>query len=99
MGILNPAALPLLAALGILIVIYLRERWRNRIEVPSLLLWQVVKEDKARVRHFTPSLLFLLQLLLLALLTGGVLHPFRSRIVTEARGNRHILVVDTSASM
>ena len=99
MGILNPAALPLLAVLGILILIYLRERWRNRIEVPSLLLWQVVKEDKARVRRFTPSLLFLLQLLLLALLIGGVLHPFQSQTVTETRGNRHILVIDTSASM
>ncbi len=99
MGILNPAALPLLALLGILILIYLRERWRTRIEVPSLLLWNVVKEDKARVRRFTPSLLFLLQALLLALLIGGVLHPFRSQIVSETRGNRHILVIDTSASM
>ena len=99
MGILNPAALPLLALLGILILIYLRERWRTRIEVPSLLLWNVVKEDKARIRRFTPSLLFLLQALLLALLIGGVLHPFRSQIVSETRGNRHILVIDTSASM
>ena len=99
MGILNPAALPLLALLGILILIYLRERWRTRIEVPSLLLWNVVKEDKARIRRFTPSLLFLLQALLLALLIGGVLHPFQSQIVTETRGNRHILVIDTSASM
>ncbi|MBM4258320.1 MAG: VWA domain-containing protein [Deltaproteobacteria bacterium] len=99
MGILNPAALPLLAVLGILVLIYLRERWRTRIEVPSMLFWSLVKEDKARVRRFTPSLLFLLQALLLALLIGGVLHPFRSQIVTETRGNRHILVIDTSASM
>ena len=50
MGILNPAALPLLSLLGILILIYLRERWRTRIEVPSLLFWNVVTEDKTRVR-------------------------------------------------
>ena len=99
MGILNPSALPLLLLLGILILIYLRERWRNRIEVPSLLFWDLVKEDKTRIRRFTPSLLFLLQALLLTLLISGVLHPFRSQTVTETRGNRHILVIDTSASM
>ncbi|MGE0820526.1 MAG: VWA domain-containing protein [Candidatus Binatia bacterium] len=99
MGILNPAALPLLALLGILVLIYLRERWRTRIEVPSLLLWTQIPEDKTRIRRFLPSLLFFLQALLLALLIGGLLHPYRSQEVTETTGNRHILVVDTSASM
>ena len=99
MGILNPAALPLLAVLGVLLLIYLRQRWRQRIEVPSLMFWLAVKEDKARVRRFAPDLLFLLQAFLLLLLIGGVLHPYQSQIVTEARGNRHILVIDTSASM
>lgn len=99
MGILNPAALPLLAVLGVLLLIYLRERWRQRIDVPTLMFWLAVKEDKARVRRFVPNLLFFLQALLLLLLIGGVLHPYQSKIVTEARGNRHILVIDTSASM
>ncbi|MEW6301597.1 MAG: BatA domain-containing protein, partial [Thermodesulfobacteriota bacterium] len=61
MGILNPSALPLLALLGVLILIYLRERWRKRIEVPSLLLWRTVKEDSLRVRRFLPDVLFFAQ--------------------------------------
>jgi VWA domain-containing protein/aerotolerance regulator-like protein len=99
MGILNPAALPLLTLLGILILIYLRERWRRRIDVPSLLLWRAVPEDKARIRRFLPDLLFFAQALLLLLLIGGLLRPYRPHMVTETRGDRHILVIDTSASM
>jgi len=99
MGILNPSALPFLSVLGILILIYLRERWRKRIEVPTLLLWLEVKEDKLRARRFLPTLLFLAQALLLLFLIGGLLHPYRAVTVTETRGDRWILVVDVSASM
>jgi hypothetical protein len=99
MGILNPSALPLLSILGILVLIYLRERWRRRIEVPTLLLWREVKEDTLRVRRFLPDLLFFIQLLLLLLLIGGLLHPYHSVTITETRGDRQILVVDLSASM
>jgi len=99
MGILNPAALPFFALLGILVLIYLRERWRKRIAVPTLMLWLQVKEDKLRVRRFLPSLLFLAQALLLLLLIGGLLHPYRPVTVTETRGDRWILVMDISASM
>jgi von Willebrand factor type A domain/Aerotolerance regulator N-terminal len=99
MGILNPSALPFLSFLGLLVLIYLRERWRKRIEVPALLLWMQVKEDKIRARRFLPSLLFLAQALLLLLLISGLLHPYRPVTVTETRGDRWILVVDVSASM
>jgi von Willebrand factor type A domain/Aerotolerance regulator N-terminal len=99
MGILNPSALPFLSFLGLLVLIYLRERWRKRIEVPALLLWLQVKEDKIRARRFLPSLLFLAQALLLLLLISGLLHPYRPVTVTETRGDRWILVVDVSASM
>ncbi|HXG18888.1 MAG TPA: BatA and WFA domain-containing protein [Methylomirabilota bacterium] len=99
MGILNPSALPFLAVLGALVLIYLRERLRTRIEVPALLFWQEVKEDRLRIRRFLPSLLFFIQALLLLLLVGGLLHPFRPTLVTETRGNRWILVFDVSASM
>ncbi|MCS6924598.1 MAG: VWA domain-containing protein [Candidatus Binatia bacterium] len=99
MGILNPSALPLLTLLGILVLIYLRERWRKRIEVPSLLLWRAVKEDSLRVRRFLPDLLFFAQALLLLLLIGGLLHPYRPLVVTTLQGNRQILVFDVSASM
>ena len=99
MGILNPAALPLFALLGILILVYLRDRWRKRIEVSSLMFWNEIREDSVRVRRFMPSLLFLLQALLLSLLLSGLLHPYRPHTVTEVQGNRHILVFDVSASM
>jgi hypothetical protein len=99
MGILNPSALPFLALLGILVLIYLRERWRKRIAVPTLLFWQAVKEDKVRARRFLPDLLFFAQALLLLLLIGGLLHPYRPVTVTETRGDRWILVFDVSASM
>jgi len=99
MGILNPSALPFLAVLGILALIYLRERLRTRIDVPALLFWMEVKEDKFRIRRFLPSLLFFIQALLLLLLVGGLLHPFSSQRVTETRGDRWILVFDVSASM
>ena len=99
MGILNPAALPLFALLGILILVYLRERWRKRVEVSSLMFWNEIREDSVRVRRFMPNLLFLLQALLLSLLLSGLLHPYRPHTVTEVQGNRHILVFDVSASM
>ena len=99
MGILNPAALPFVSLLGVLLLIYLRQRTRTRIEVPSLLFWTDVPEDRVRSRRFRPDLLFLLQVLLLLLLIGGLLHPYWSRTVTETRGDRQILVFDLSASM
>ena len=99
MGILNPAALPLFSLLGILVLVYLRERWRKRVEVPSLMFWREIRKDTVRVRRFLPSLLFLIQALLLLLLLSGLLHPYRSQTVTEVQGNRYILVFDVSASM
>jgi hypothetical protein len=99
MGILNPSALPFLAVLGVLILIYLRERWRRRIEISSLLLWHKTREDKVRSHRFIPDLLFFLQALLLLFLVGGLLRPYRPLTLTEAQGERRILVVDTSASM
>ena len=76
MGILNPAALPFFSVLGILVLIYLRERLRARIEVPALLFWLEVKEDTLRISRFLPSLLFFLQAFILILLVGGLLHAF-----------------------
>src|SRR5262245_48152831 len=99
MGILNPSALPFLSLVGILVLIYLRERWRKRIEMPALLLWREVKEDTLRIRRFLPDILFFVQALLLLLLIGGLLRPYQPVTVTETRGNRWILVFDVSASM
>lgn len=99
MGVHNPAALPLLAVLGVLVLLYLRRRTRTRIEVPGFLFWDAVPEDRVRARRFRPDPLFYLQALLLALLAGGLLHPYWARTVTETHGRRHVLVLDRSASM
>ena len=99
MGVHNPAALPLLVVLGVLVLLYLRRRTRTRIEVPGFLFWDAVPEDRVRARRFRPDPLFYLQALLLALLVSGLLHPYWARTVTETHGRRHVLVLDRSASM
>ena len=99
MGVHNPAALPLLAVLGVLVLLYLRRQTRTRIEVPGFLFWDAVPEDRVRARRFRPDPLFYLQALLLMLLVGGLLHPYWARTVTETHGRRHVLVIDRSASM
>ena len=99
MGVHNPAVLPLLAVLGVLVLLYLRRQTRVRIEVPGFLFWDAVPEDRVRARRFRPDPLFYLQALLLMLLVGGLLHPYWARTVTETHGRRHVLVIDRSASM
>ena len=99
MGVHNPAALPLLAVLGVLVLFYLRRQTRTRIEVPGFLFWDAVPEDRVRARRFRPDPLFYLQALLLMLLVSGLLHPYWTRSVTETHGRRHVLVIDRSASM
>lgn len=95
----EPLALLFAGLYGVLVWFYLWERWRRRVEVPALLLWEDVHEDTIRVRRFRPDLLFILQLLLLSCLIVGLARPYVSGGPgTRVRG-RHILVLDTSASM
>ncbi len=99
MGFAEPLALLFAGLYGVLVLLYLWERWRRRVEVPSLLLWETIREDTLRARRFRPDLLFILQLLLLTGLIGGLARPY---IVGAGGGDahrRHIFVLDTSASM
>jgi len=99
MAFFEPLAFAFAALYGVLILFYLWERWRRRVTVPSLLLWEVVREDVLRARRFRPDLLFILQLLLLTCLIIGLARPyFHDRAAGQATG-RHVLVLDTSASM
>lgn len=99
MGLVNPGALIFVSLFAVLVLLYLWERIRRRVEVPSLLLWQAVHEDVVQARKFRPDWLFLLQLLLLAGLILGLARPYLSDGRSLAAARRHIFVLDTSASM
>jgi len=95
----EPLALLFTGLYGVLVLFYLWERWRRRVEVPSLLLWEGVQEDVLRARRFRPDPLFVLQLLLLTCLIAGLARPYLSGLAATPIGGRHILLLDTSASM
>ena len=99
MSFAEPLAFLFAGLYGVLVVLYLWERWRRRVEVPSLLLWEVVREDTIRARRFRPDLLFILQLLLLSCLIVGLARPYLSGGPGTRTSTRHIFVLDTSASM
>ncbi len=99
MGVLEPLALVFSGLYGVLVLFYLWERWRRRVAVPSLLLWEAVREDTIRARRFRPDLLFMLQLLLLSALIAGLARPYLAGPGGVDVGGRHIFVLDTSASM
>jgi len=95
----EPFALLFSGLYGVLVLFYLWERWRRRVPVPSLLLWEAVREDTIRARRFRPDLLFLLQLLLLTSLIAGLARPYWRDDKSAAVSARHVFVLDTSASM
>ena len=98
MGFLNPSAW-FFAALGaVLVALYLWERYRRRVDVPSLLLWETIPDAIVRTSRFRPDFLFVLQLLVLTLLIAGLADPYLSG-GGEAAGSRYIFILDTSASM
>ena len=99
MSFAEPLAFLFAGLYGVLALLYLWERWRRRVEVPSLLLWEVVREDTIRTRRFRPDLLFILQLLLLSCLIFGLARPYLSGGAGPGISTRHIFVLDTSASM
>jgi hypothetical protein len=98
-GFIHPGAWLLAALFAVLIALYLWEQARRQVDVPSLLLWQVVPESVRRASRFRPDWLFVLQSVLLALLIGGLADPY----FTDGSGGtapmRTIFVVDCSASM
>jgi hypothetical protein len=99
MAFAEPLAFLFAGLYGVLVALYLWERWRRRVEVPSLLLWEVVREDAIRARRFRPDLLFILQLLLLSCLIFGLARPYLAGGPGARVSMRHIFVFDTSASM
>ena len=95
----NPAAWLFAGLFAVLIALYLWERTRRTINVPSLLLWQVVPDAKARATRFIPDWLFVLQSLLLLCLIAGLAGPYLSSAPAGRAIERAVYVIDTSASM
>lgn len=99
MGFLDPAALLFSALGGVLIALALWERRRPTVDVPSLLFWQQVPEDRVRATRWRPDLLLLLQLLLLGAVVGGLARPYLGGAASTDTAVRHVFVLDVSASM
>jgi hypothetical protein len=95
----EPVALLFSSLIGVLVAFYLWERWRRRVTVPSLLLWQALREDSIRARRFRPDVLFFAQLLLLSCLILGLAKPYLPGYGDASASRRRILVLDTTASM
>lgn len=96
----NPAALWLLATLAPLTALYFLKVRRKRVQVPTLLLWSRVVENRRLARpfdRFRRHLLFLLQLLALLLLTLALAGP--SIPGNRFLGRSVVWIVDGSASM
>ena len=90
----------LLALLVPLVLFYFLKLKRPRAEIPSLVLWRQVLQDRrvnSPFQRFKRNLLLLLQLLLLLLLILAALQPYRRGGPTQHR--RLPVLVDCSASM
>jgi hypothetical protein len=99
MAFVHPAAWLLGSLVAVLIALYLWERSRRRIDVPSLLLWRVVPDAVIRTNRFRPDWLFVLQCLLLGLLVAGLADPYLRDRPSQAESARIVFVLDASASM
>ncbi|HSD09860.1 MAG TPA: BatA and WFA domain-containing protein [Candidatus Binatia bacterium] len=98
MGFSAPIGLTALAFVGLLVLLHLRRRRQREIEVSSLLLWEVVRDETRRGR-FRPNLLFALQVALLGALGLAVARPYWSEQAAPVTRGRTVLVFDVSASM
>ena len=99
MGILNPAGAFTLAAIAVLVALYLLDRRRRVVALGSLFLWERVPAAILERRRFRPDALFLLQLALLLALIAGYLRPYVEDAAAPAGGSPLVLVPDVSASM
>ena len=99
MGILNLLALAYLAAIALLVVIYLFRKKRKVIHVSSLIPWKDLKEGTVRTRFFLADTLFFLQIIILSLLALALARPYITSTLKGITGKDIILLIDTSASM
>src|SRR6185295_3829421 len=98
-GLLNPVGALGLAAVAVLVALYLFDRRRKVIPVGTLLLWQHVPAAVLERRRFRVDPLFLLQLALLLALIAGYVRPYFEDRSAAPPGTPLVVVLDASASM
>ncbi|MGQ9925655.1 MAG: vWA domain-containing protein [Chloroflexaceae bacterium] len=100
MSLLAPLGLLALLTLPVIVILHMLRERRQRVIVPSLLLWQLLPQSHAarQRRRLSITLLLLLHLLAAALLALALARPQWNLI--GFGGQRHLaLVIDTSISM
>lgn len=100
MSLLAPLALALLGLLPIIVLLYFLKLKRRNQAVSSTYLWQRAVQDlrvNSPFQKLRKNLLLWLQLLLLALLILALARPTLD--LRGRQGQRHICLLDTSASM
>jgi len=99
MGILNLIALSYLSVISVVVFLHYFNRRTNLIYVSSLIPWQDIKTDVVTSKLFRINLLFLLQILIVILLSLFLARPYLSTDILVIHGRNKVVVVDTSASM
>ena len=99
MGFINLLAFGYLALIALVVLIYFFSKKKYIVQVPSLIPWNILKEDVVRSKIFRIDLLFLLQILLILLLVFFLAHPYLKSNIINISGKNVILVIDSSASM
>ena len=102
MNFLTPqlAAIVAAAAIPSLLILYFLRLRRSTVEVSSTLLWKKAIEDlqaNAPFQRLRNNILLILQMLALLAILFAVAQPQISANI--AKGNRHIIMIDRSASM
>jgi hypothetical protein len=97
----HPHGLAALAAIAVLVLLYLHDRRRRTIPVGTLFLWQrIASPTRERQRQrFRPDPLFLAQLALLSTLIAAYVRPVLEGVPPPAAGASLLVVLDVSASM
>ncbi len=97
MTLLRPAGAAALLAVPLLVALWLWDRRRRVVDVPTLLFWRQLPAAPATARHLPTDPLFLLELALVLALAAGYLRP--ALPTDAARGSSLVVVLDVSASM
>ena len=98
-GVLNPAGAFTLAAIGLLILLYLYDRRRRVVPVATMFLWKRIAAQPLQRERFRPDALFWMRLVLLGALIAAYVRPFVEDRGAGSAGAPLIVVLDTSASM